>query len=265
MTEDPATRWVAVPPGRLEPDGRPRVFCLPHAGGDTGTYQTWADPLADTAQVLPVVLPGRGKRYGEPPLTGMPALAGALAQGLLPLADVPYCLFGHSLGAVVAFEAARELTLLGRPPSLLVASGSPPPAAAAAAGRDRHLLPDDQFLQAVLAIGGTTPETLEEPELLELVLPRLRADYAVAETYRFAGTGPALPCAVRTYHGARDDSVRPDAAAAGWGALSTAGPMPPRVFSGGHFYLAGNRQAVTAALRDDLALARTAGSGAARR
>ncbi|MEV0262320.1 alpha/beta fold hydrolase [Streptomyces sp. NPDC050617] len=253
-----AADWVLTPPEGMADDGRPRLFCLPHAGGDTVEYQPWAQLLAPRAEVLPVVLPGRGKRYREAHATNLRQLTEALVEGLMPLTDAPFAFFGHSLGAVLAFETARELSRRGRPPLLLIASASPPPHRAAERPGDRHLLPDAEFLNAVVEAGGTSPEVLEEPELLRLVLPRLRADYTMAETYRYTGGGPPLPCPVRSYAGRHDGMLR-GGALEEWAHVSAQETAPPRMFPGGHFYLEECRPAVLAAIRQDLAAALDSG------
>lgn len=250
-TAPTAVDWVLVPRDGPATDGRPRLFCLPHAGGDGSVFLPWAEPLRPQVEVLPVALPGRGKRYQERPATHLQSLAHSLAAGLAPLAGGPYALFGHSLGALLAFEAARELARGGRPPRVLIASGSPSPPRAAEPRQERHLLSDEAFLDVVLAAGGTPPEVLSEPELRRLVLPRLRADYAMAETYRYA-EGPPLPCPILVYAGSADDRTGGDVEA-DWSRLSTHGARPLRGFPGGHFYLEDCRPAVLEALRTDLA------------
>jgi medium-chain acyl-[acyl-carrier-protein] hydrolase len=245
------TECVNVPADGIACDGRPRLFCLAHAGGDASGYQTWRPVLAPSAEVLPVVLPGRGKRYKQDLATDLRQLSRTLAGELAPLTDVPYALFGHSLGAVIAFETARELTRCGRPPWLLIASASLPPPKATEPLGDRHLLADDAFLDAVVSVGGTPPEVLEQPELLRIVLPRLRADYTMAETYRYSGEEPKLPCPVITYSGVDDNSLH-GGALEEWSHVSARESLPPRTFPGGHFYLEDSRTAVLEAVRTDL-------------
>ncbi|MGJ5894440.1 thioesterase [Streptomyces sp. V2] len=248
---DHAADWAVAPQTGLAADGRPRLFCLPHAGGDGSGFLTWARPLRPRVEVLPVVLPGRGKRHREEPATHLQRLARSLAAMLAPLAGGPYALFGHSLGALLAFEMARELGRAGRPPRLLIASGSPSPPRAAEHPEAWHLLPDEAFLDVVLAAGGTPPDVLAEPELRQLLLPRLRADYTMAETYRYGG-GLPLPCPILTYAGSADDQIHGDVPE-DWARVSTWGRQPARRFPGGHFYLEECRPAVLEAIRTDLA------------
>ncbi|MGA4838921.1 thioesterase II family protein [Streptomyces sp. G45] len=241
------------------PARRVRLVCLPHAGGSAGTYRAWTAALAPDVDVVPVELAGRDSRVREPPPTDMDAVVADLT-GLLAALDegpapAPYALFGHSLGAIVAYETARETQRLGRAPVLVIASGSEPPHRVAEASRDRHLLPDDAFLREVLRLGGTSADVLREPELLRVVLPRLRADYRVAETYAHR-PGPPLTCPLAVYAGEADPTVRHELLA-DWGQMTAAGgrPVVSRRFPGGHFYLDDARAEVLVALAKDLAAA----------
>ncbi|MER7930156.1 thioesterase domain-containing protein [Streptomyces sp. NPDC096057] len=233
---------------------RVRLVCFPQAGGGTFAYRPWMAMLAPDIDVLPVALPGRDHRYNEPPYTDLAQLARAVAEGLRPtLLDrehhVPYAFFGHSLGAVLAYETARILSDAHHPPALLIASGSAPPHRAAAT-RTHHTLPDDEFLAEVVGLGGVPRAVLDEPELVQVMLPVLRADFTAAETYAHTA-GPPLDCPVAVYTGDRDTSV-PRAHLTEWDQVTNIRPVRHRSFAGDHFYLDDARRPLLRALRDDL-------------
>lgn len=161
-----------------------RLLCLPHAGAGASGYRTWGRGLPPTIGVCPVQLPGRENRIGERPYYEVAPLAQDLASVVAKLVEPPYALFGHSLGALVAFELAQELRKIGAPePVHLFVSGRQAPQTAAYLSEWHDLdLPD---LTAELAqLGGTPREVLDNPELLAMIVPLLRADFAVNEKYR---------------------------------------------------------------------------------
>lgn len=235
-------RWLREIP---EPAGAPlRLFCFAHAGGGGGFFRPWRGRLGPDIDVCPVVLPGREFRITEAPYRRMEDLIGPLCDGLRPFLDAPYALFGHSMGAAVAYEAARRFTAEGRAPVRLLVSGRRAPQLAA---RRRPIagIPDDDFIAAVTSLGGTPDAVLEEGGLLQVLLPCLRADFAVNEAYHPAGE-PRLTCPVSAFTGDRDPEVEPVEAEL-WRAV-TDGGFALHVHPGDHFYLTG----LPDALRDDL-------------
>ncbi|GAA2288471.1 non-ribosomal peptide synthase [Streptomyces ruber] len=246
--------WV-VRSGAARDVRRIRLVCFPQAGGGTLAYRPWAAALAPDVEVLPVVLPGRDSRYAEPPYTDLRRLARAAAAGLRPILSdheppVPYAFFGHSLGAVLAYETARVLSEAHHPPALLIVSGSAPPHRAAETARACHTLPDEEFLTEVVRLGGVPHAALDEPELIRVMLPVLRADFTAAETYAHAAAVP-LDCPVAVYAGDADTSV-PRAQLTGWDRVTQVRPVRHRLFAGDHFYLDDARQPLLRALREDL-------------
>ncbi|MFD4557855.1 thioesterase II family protein [Streptomyces sp. NPDC058469] len=250
---DPAG-WV-VHSGAGRDACRVRLVCFPQAGGGTLTYRPWMALLAPDVDVLPIVLPGRDSRYREAPCTDLAQLARAAAEGLRPVLfdqehHVPYAFFGHSLGAVLAYETAHVLSDAHHPPALLIASGSAPPHRAAAARRTCHTLPDAEFLTEVVRLGGVPHAALDEPELIQVMLPVLRADFTAAETYAPAADAP-LDCPVAVYAGDTDSSV-PRRQLTEWDRVTSMRPVRHRVFAGDHFYLDNARGPLLRALRGDL-------------
>jgi surfactin synthase thioesterase subunit len=241
---------VPVPNGRA----RLRLFCVPYAGGGASCYRGWAQALGDRSiEVRAVQLPGRENRLREAPFRDMPSLVEALADGLTAAVDRPYALFGHSLGAAVAFELARVLRARGVPePVHLFASGANAPQVPRTE-EPLHGLPDDEFVRAVSdRYQGIPWEVLEQPELCALVLPALRADIMIVESYEHR-PGPPLTCGITALAGRDDVHVAP-AKIEPWRAL-TLGRFACEFFDGDHFFLARQRQQVMSVIRSQLGVA----------
>ncbi|WP_052850550.1 thioesterase II family protein [Streptomyces avicenniae] len=229
---------------RFHPEGRDnpvRLVCFPHAGGSASFWFPYSRDLAARADVLAVQYPGRQDRLREPALLTIPELADALYPAVLPLADRPLALLGHSMGAVLAFEIARRLEReAGVTPAALFASGRRAP------GTHRtetvHLRGDDALLADIRGLSGTDPRILDSDELLRVVLPALRADYRAIETYRYV-PGPPLGCPLHVLTGTEDSHVSA-AEAEAWRELTT-GPFSLRRYPGGHFFLTDHQAALT--------------------
>ncbi|AOR32307.1 hypothetical protein BFF78_15635 [Streptomyces fodineus] len=209
-----------------------RLVCFPHSGGTAESYAPWIPRIRPGTELLAVQYPGRADRFGEPPASGVREMSGRVADELAGLEPVPCVLFGHSLGALVAYETAVRLSAAGRAPESLTVSGSPPPRRAGT-GR-MHLASDADLWAQVCALGGMPPQVADDEELAGILLPALRADIAAHETYRPApGTGP-LTCPVRCYHGIGDPLVD-DAHLPEW-AEATTGPFTLTRRAGSHFH-----------------------------
>jgi surfactin synthase thioesterase subunit len=225
-----------------------RLFCFPNAGVGASTYRLWPSALPEALDVCAVQPPGRENRLREPSISSIPDLVDRLATALGPELDLPFAFFGHSMGAVVAAELARALAERGAPkPAHLFVSARRPPHLRGTETAISHL-PDGEFVDAVQRrYGGIPPELLGEPELLALLLPGLRADFAALETHR-PPQRPPLACPISTFGGS-DDTLTPREHLDAWRG-ETSGAFRVRVFSGGHFYLVAERTA----LLDDLAV-----------
>ena len=225
------TPWLVRP--RPRPGARLGLYCLPSAGGGAGLFRAWPPLLPDDVEVCAVQLPGRDARRAEPPFTRLTPLVLALADALASELDRPYALYGHSVGARIAFELAREQRRRGRPgPELLVVSGRRPPHTP---DRDPlHSLGDQQLIARLSRIGGTPEPVLREPELMALFLPTVRADLAVNELEDHRDE-PPLACPILAYAGSHDDRCRPDELDA-W-RDHTAGAFAREVLPGAHFFI----------------------------
>jgi surfactin synthase thioesterase subunit len=182
-----------------------RLLCLPYSGGSAMFYARWRRLLPSWIDVRPVEWPGRGARMDEPLATDPRALASQLARELGPQLGGPYALFGHSLGAVIAFELAHSLLDRGAPaPAILFASGAEAPAV-----RDgskwRLPLSDEALLQELRNLQGTPDEVLSNAELMRSALPVLRADFLMCGAYVYRPRQP-LPCAVHVFGGTEDET-----------------------------------------------------------
>ena len=225
-----------------------RLVCFPHAGGAASFYYPVSAQLRSQVDVLAVQYPGRQDRRAEPCITDLRALADAVYQTLLPWDDRPLTFFGHSMGALVAFEVARRFQAAGRGIDHLFVSGRRGPAVNRV--EDVHLRDDQGILDEVRAMSGTDNAILEDDELLELVLPALRGDYRAVETYR--GEPDALvDCPITALTGDRDPRTPVDEARA-WKSHTSAA-FDLRVFEGGHFFLSSRPAEVIGVLSDHFA------------
>lgn len=238
--------FLAIPRPRAE--ARIRLICLPHAGGGASAYHPLATLLPPEIELAAVQLPGRETRLAEPPFTRLVPLVAALADAIAPAAARPYAVLGHSMGALLGFELAREMRRRGLPlPRRLVLSGRRAPNLPAAEP-PLHPLPDDAFVAELVRRYDAIPQAiLQERDLMALFLPVMKADFAVFETHVHAEEAP-LPCALSLYGGADDPQT---AEMGGWASL-VAGPCTRRIFPGGHFYLGTQRPALVAALAEEL-------------
>lgn len=236
--------WIAG----LEAPGDIRLICFPHAGAGSRSYRPWMAALAPRIAVCPVLLPGREARWGEPAAHRMEELVEPIATALSDAGTRPFALFGHSFGAGVAHALACRLAAdpSGPQPAGLLVSGRPAPQLRLRLA-PAHALPQADFVGRLRALNGTPPEVLSEPALLEVLLPALRADFAVNETYR-PDPRVRLGLPVSAFGGRADPLAEPDELLA-WRAVTT-GPFRLRLFAGDHFYLHSDPVPLLAALRD---------------
>ncbi|MDV9187430.1 alpha/beta fold hydrolase [Streptomyces sp. SR27] len=209
-----------------------RLFCLPQGGADGSVFRSWQGLVGPGIEVVPVYLPGHGLRMAEPPERSVARLGERLTGPVARRADeLPYVLFGHSMGALLAYELGLALQDGPRPPAAVIVSGSVPPHVPRRT-EPMHLLPDGEFLDRIGALGGIPPELLAEDEWLELILPVLRADFEAAETYR---TQNVLSPGVRLIAlGGADDPAAPPAEVERWRELGS--EVTVRIFPGTHFF-----------------------------
>lgn len=211
-----------------------RLFCLPYAGGGAAIYRGWHAIAPGHIQVCAIELPGRGQRMAEAPFQRLAPMVRALARALDPLLDRPFAIFGHSMGGLIAFELARALRADGRPaPAHLFVSavGAPGIPSGWRALRDA---PDAELKEELRALDGTPPALLENDDLMAIMLPVVRADFSVLETYEYRAEQPLdVPI---TVFGGESDHVVPPWTLSGWRRQSARGARL-QMFPGGHFFL----------------------------
>lgn len=229
---DNLNAWVVRP--KLVASARVRLFCFPYAGGGPLIFRAWPEHLPATIEVCSIQLPGRENRLKEPPYTSLEPLVQALAHALQPYLDKPFAFFGHSLGALISFELARALLQQRQcsPVHLFVSGHSAPQTPNT--DPPVHQLPQAEFLQKLKSLNGTPAAVLQNPELMELFYPVLRADFAMSERYVYR-PGPALDCGLSVFGGLRDSPLsRRDLEM--W-REQTRGAFSVRLLPGDHFFI----------------------------
>lgn len=225
-----------------------QLYCLPHAGGSSAFFREWSRELPASVKVRALDPPGHGSRFGEPPLTSVQEIVSDLEQRVLEEATEPLALFGHSMGALVAYELTLALEHRGLAPSALFVSAHEAPHLANETTLI-HSLPDGEFLEQLERLGGIPSEVLADAELLALLLPAVRADLMARETYRYVPSGP-VACSIVALGGADDPLVRPEDLAE-WRHHTTR-PFRSHLFPSGHFYMKQHQREVLALVADGL-------------
>ncbi|MFF6808264.1 alpha/beta fold hydrolase [Streptomyces sp. NPDC012616] len=223
-----------------------RLVCFPHAGGSASFYLPVAAALSPGVDVAAIQYPGRQDRRHEPGPASIAALADEVCAALAEWDDDrPMTFFGHSMGALVAFEVARRMERAGAGPVRLFASGRRAPSRVR--NESVHMRDDDGVIAELRALAGTDAQVLQDEELLRMVLPAIRSDYRAVETYR-CEPGAAVRCPVTVLTGDADPRTSLEEARA-WGEHTGAAP-DVRVFSGGHFFLSERPAEVLAVLNE---------------
>jgi medium-chain acyl-[acyl-carrier-protein] hydrolase len=231
MPEEAAGRWVPLAPGAA-PDAL-CLFCLPHAGGGASAFRSWVGAVPGVA-VLPVQPPGRETRLREPAHQRMDSLVAELATILPAVAgERRYAIYGHSLGALVAFETAREIRRRGGlPPVHLIVSGCVPPQYQTCDNESIATAPLRTLVDKIRQLGGTPEWLLSDPSVLDMIVPAIRADFSVKETYSYQPEPPLeVPITVLA---STADPRAPHGLQTGWRDHTTAA-FGLNLLSGGHF------------------------------
>jgi medium-chain acyl-[acyl-carrier-protein] hydrolase len=224
--------WVSISPSRSRKLGR--LFCLPFAGGGALAYYRWPSLISAGFEVARVHLPGRETRLREPLFTRLASLVDTLVEELIPWIDGPFAIYGHSMGALLAFELARELRRrYSLSPVHLFVSGYRAPQLPPSELPFSHL-PDADFINRIRQYGGVPDLIAQNEELMEIFLPILRADLEMAETYVYREE-PPLECPLTAFGGLSDPKVDREKIIA-WDKHTSMG-FSAHFFPGGHFFL----------------------------
>lgn len=235
--------WLSCP--YPSPKAALRLFCFPYAGGSgTWIYRNWGKTLPNTVEVHSVELPGHGRRLTEKPVRQLDLIIATLAENILPLLDKPFACFGHSLGGLIAFELVQYLrqTKKIEPFHLWVSATRAPHLPHAKP--PIHTLPDADFIAEIRRYNGTPAEILNNPEFMALLLPALRTDFALLETYRYRPRR-LLSCPITAFWGEEDKTISQSAIAA-WD-QHTSGSFSLQSCPGNHFFI--HESAVLSALQ----------------
>lgn len=226
-----------------------RLFCFPYAGGSAEVYRNWQRWFPDRVDVCLVHLPGRGRRMKEPAFTQAAPLAKAIVDRIVDEINVPYALYGHSMGAMIAFEVAREISHRRcASPQHLFVSGSRAPQLPRTEPATFHL-PHDEFVAALKRLNGTPTEILDNPELMELFIGLLRADFQLVETYKYHAQEP-LSCPITVY-GGLDDKTVPQESCRAW-QEQTSAHCKVTMVNGDHFFIRNPRPDFKSAFQKDV-------------
>ncbi len=228
----PPTPWLNFPQPHSQATFR--LFCLPYAGGSAVMFRSWPNHFPESVEICSVQLPGRGARLKEVPFRRIQELVPLLAEAVKPYLDKPFAIFGYSLGAVIGFELTRHLrqTASASPGHLFVAGRRAPQVSVDRS--PRYALPDEEFISELRKLNGTPEEVLEHPELVQLMLPSLRADFELDETYVYRSETP-LDVPLSAYGGLADPDVTREHLQA-WREQTTSA-FELMMFPGDHFFL----------------------------
>lgn len=228
----PFGSWVISPKPNTQ--AGMRLFCFPYAGGGASCFFTWPESLPSTVEVCAIQLPGRENRARETAFTQLSTLLQVLGDALIPYLDKPFAFFGHSMGALICFELARYLRrqYALSPLQLFVSAYHAPQLLPEAPSL--HALSQVELIEKLRRFHGTPEAVLQSEELMQLILPMLKADFTLCESYRYIDDEPfSLPFSV--FGGLQDDTVSYDALQ-GWHD-QTRGRCLVRMFPGNHFFL----------------------------
>jgi surfactin synthase thioesterase subunit len=240
--------WFAGP--RTNSNAQLRLFCFPYAGGGTLMYRNWAKNLPATVEICRAQLPGREVRLKEPGFIRLNPLVLALAEAIEPYLDLPFAFFGHSMGTLISFELARELKRRqGLLPTNLFVSAHVAPQITHRS-TPIHDLPEPEFIEQIRRLNGTPKEVFEQPELLRLMIPLMRADFELCQTYTYSPE-PHLDCPITVFGGLDDhETLQSDLEA--WRVQTTAA-FKLYTLPGDHFFLHSSQpfilQVISQALR----------------
>jgi medium-chain acyl-[acyl-carrier-protein] hydrolase len=228
---------------------RVRLLCFPHGGGSGSIFRGWPKGLPKDIEVWALQLPGRGSRMLERPPVGIGEIVTAVMEAFYPYRETPVALFGHSFGAFIAFEFARRLVAMNICPAHLFVSGQFAPHLPDAEPPICHLADTEFIAEVCKRYDGMPGEIIRNAEMIKLLLPVLRADFNMHETYRYVENG-LLNCPISAFGGDQDASVTVGGLSAWRERTSCAFKL--RILPGGHFFIETAREALLRIVADDI-------------
>lgn len=251
---DSSNRWFESLSTAREP--QLRLFCFPYAGGSAHVFREWQQHFAPEIDVCLVHLPGRARRIGEPPHMRLQPLVEDIADGIRAELKGKFAFYGHSMGALISFELTRELRRRNwdSPVHLFLSACRAP--TVVRAGPPTFDLPVQEFIAEIRKLNGTPKEFLGNPEFQKALLPLLRADFEITDTYKYCAESP-IACPINIYAGEQDELATAENVAP-W-ELQTSAECTIRVFPGDHFFIQSQKTEFVKALRHDLLDALSAG------
>lgn len=249
MSAVPPNLWVTRPSPPVT-EASKRIFCLPFAGGGASVYRSWKNFFGSSVEVCPIQLPGREGRLFEPAFTDVDALVTALKKQIGPYLDRPYALYGHSMGALITYELAQAIASdcdLPSPERIFVAAHRAPQLPLQRTPISQ--LSDNAFIERLKQYGGFNDEILNNAEMMELVLPTIRADFTLCESYQHKAI-QKLKCPIHVFAGI-DDKQTTVESTYGWDQCSETS-VDTTLFNGGHFFLNSCQQDVLATVKKTL-------------
>jgi len=234
---------------RPNPQSRMRLFCFPYAGGTAAVFRNWPRYLPSDIEVCAVQYAGRGGRLAEPLSDDIVDVMNGVYSDLQPFLQKPFAFFGHSMGALVSYEFARRLKREGRPePFELFVSACIAPHEKLG-HEPTHNLPEPEFIAELRRLKGTPAEVLENAELMQFMMPLIRADFKASQTYHYS-PGPPLECSLRAFGGLADDTV-PRKQVESW-SEHTRGSFRAQMLPGDHFFLNTSQSLLTRIIAQEL-------------
>ncbi|MGG3571972.1 thioesterase domain-containing protein [Bacillus gobiensis] len=245
-------KWVII--DEVKPEARMRLFCFSYAGGGANVYKTWNKYLPDDLELASIELPGRGRRITEPSIRHKDILVETLKKAILPyLEEKPFCFFGHSMGALIAYELIQSLNKSeGLLPRHFFPSAHRAPHLQRSTNKTTYNLPDDALIQRLRELDGTPETVLNNKELLNIVLPIMRADLQICETYQYSADNKVLSVPITAFAGKGDRSVAVESIDA-WSSL-TSRSFDCIKMEGNHFFIHQHEQVIVQKIAETLEL-----------
>jgi surfactin synthase thioesterase subunit len=230
-----------------------KLFCFPFAGGSAAVFNKWRTLLDKNIEFNPIELAGRGRRIREPLYGSIDdAVADVFNIINTQIKNAPFAFYGHSMGTAIAFELTYKLREQNLPePGHLFFSGRGAPHMPDDDKKKYHLMPDDEFKEEMIKLGGTAKEFFEHPELLEVFLPLLRNDLKINESYVYKEKPGKLNCSITILNGIRDEDVTSEEVAE-W-KIHTNRNCTFHNFPGDHFFINDESEKIVQIINNTLA------------